>query len=271
MRGIPASKRSPLATPFRVGIIQVESTRGKGSTFRVEIPVLKVEDCEMPVSGIHRGQIVSLEPGQPEHRILIVDDHVENRLLLQRLLHNVGFQVQVAEDGVSGIENLLTWKPHFIWMDWRLPGLDGLEATRRIRGLDSGQVKIVVLSAFAFTEHRQEALASGVDDFVSKPFRAQEIFDCLSRHLGVRYRYQSAGTARAASVLGQEALISLPAELRKELADALVSLQSEQIVDVISRISKQNATLGRTLSQYAERSAYSPILQALQSCDPVQT
>jgi CheY-like chemotaxis protein len=157
-------------------------------------------------------------------------------------------------------------------MDWRLPGLDGLEATRRIRALDSSRyVKIVVLSAFAFTEHREEALAAGVDDFVSKPFRAEDIFDCLSRHLGVRYRYQAAAPENVASALGQETLVGLPAELRKELADAVVSLEIERIAGVIGRISKQNAVLGRTLSQYAERSAYSPILRALQSCDPVQT
>ena len=70
--------------------------------------------------------------------------------------------------------SFVTWRPHFIWMDWRLPDMDGLEVTRRIRALDGGRdVKIAILSAFAFTEYRNEALAAGVDDFVTKPFQAR--------------------------------------------------------------------------------------------------
>ncbi|MBV8549810.1 MAG: response regulator [Acidobacteriaceae bacterium] len=254
------------------GVIQAESAPGKGSLFRVEIPVLKVEGSEMPDAGVHRGRIIGLEPGQPEYRVLIVEDQVENWLLLQRLLENVGFEVRVAGDGAAGIEKFLAWRPHFIWMDWRLPGMNGLEATRRIRELDGGRdVKIVILSAFAFTEYRAEALAAGVDDFVSKPFRAEEIFDCLARRLGVRYTYQTASTQKTAGALGLEALAGLPMELRKELADAVITLDIERVAVVIDRISGQNGALGRTLSQYAERYAYSSILQALRSSEPVET
>ncbi len=253
------------------GTIQVESAPGKGSLFRVEIPVLKIEESEMPASGLRRGRIIGLEPGQPEYRVLIIEDQMENWLLLQRLLENAGFQSQVAGNGVAGVEKFLSWRPHFIWMDWRLPGIDGLEATRRIRELDGGwDVKIVVLSAFAFAEHRDEALAAGVDDFVSKPFQAEEIFDCLARHLGVRYTYQAAATKEAAGAVGQEELAGLPAELQKELADAVISLDIGRIAGVIDRISGQNAALGRALSQYAERYAYSSILQALRSSESIQ-
>ena len=105
---------------------------------------------------------------------------MENWLLLQRLLEKMGFLAQVCNDGATGIEKFVTWRPHFIWMDWRLPGMDGLEVTRRIRELDGGRnVKIAILSAFAFNEYRDEALAAGVDDFVSKPFQAEKIFECL--------------------------------------------------------------------------------------------
>ncbi|MBV9500570.1 MAG: response regulator [Acidobacteriaceae bacterium] len=248
------------------GTIQVESTPGQGSLFRMEIPALVVDKSEMPDTGIHRGRIIGLEPGQPEYRILIVEDQVENAILLQRLLDNAGFRIQAAADGETGIETFRRWRPHFIWMDWRLPGMDGLETTRRIRALDGGRdVKIVILSAFAFTEYREEALGAGVDDFVSKPFRSDEIFDCLARHLGVRYVYQKPAAERAAGALGQEALAALPDELRNELTEAVISLDIDRITAVINRISQQDMLLGRTLSQYAEKYAYSAIRLALQS------
>ncbi|MFZ0593534.1 MAG: two-component regulator propeller domain-containing protein [Bryobacteraceae bacterium] len=254
------------------GAIRVDSESGKGSLFRVEIPVAKIESSEVPSTAVtHGGRIIGLAPGQAEYRVLIVEDREENWLLLHRLLQNAGFQVQVAEDGATGIEKFLTWRPHFIWMDWRLPGIDGLEATRRIRDLEGGrEVKIAILSAFAFTEYREEALASA-DDFVGKPFRAEEIFDCLARHLGARYTYQTTVTEKAGGALEQEALEALPAELRKELMDAVISLDIERIAGAITRISGQDAALGRTLSQYAERYAYSSILQALQSSEAVRS
>jgi signal transduction histidine kinase/DNA-binding NarL/FixJ family response regulator len=254
------------------GMIEIERAPRKGSLFRVEIPVLKADAFEMPASGIHRGRIIGLEPGQPEYRILIVEDQTQNWLLLQRLLETAGFQSQVAEDAATGIEKFITWRPHFIWMDWRLPGMDGLETTRRIRELDGGRdVKIVVLSAFAFSEYREEALAAGVDGFLTKPFQAEEMFGYLARLLGVRYAYQEPATEKTTSALGQEALAGLPVELRKELADALISLDIERIAGVIGRISEQNAALGSTLSQYGERYAYSSILEALKSSETVPT
>lgn len=253
------------------GTIHVESAPGKGSLFRVEVPVLKVETSDMPASKLHRGRITGLEPGQPEYRVLIVEDQEENWLLLQRLLENVGFQVRMAGDGATGIEKFLSWHPHFIWMDWRLPGMDGLETTQRIRALEGGrEVKIVILSAFAFTEYRAQALAAGVDDFVSKPFQADDIFDCLARQVGVRYQYQSGATQKATSALDGGALAALPAEIRKELADAIVSLDIERIAAIVTDISKQNASLGHILSQCADKYAYSSILLALQSSEAVR-
>ena len=134
------------------------------------------------------------EPGEPEHRILIVEDDGENRLLLERLLQNAGFQVRVAGDGEQGVELSRTWRPHFVWMDLRMPGMGGVEAARQIRALEGGRdVKIVAVSASVFASERSGVLAAGLDDFVGKPYRPGEIFDCMARHLGVRYRVN--GTA----------------------------------------------------------------------------
>ena len=249
------------------GNIRVESELGEGSSFRVELPVLKLEQVELP-SETPRGRVTGLEPGQPQYRVLIVEDQRENWRLLQGYLQNAGFQVQVAEDAVTGINKFVAWRPHFIWMDWRLPGMDGLEASRCIRELDGGRdVKIAMLSAYAFGEDVEKAMAAGVDDFVSKPFRADEVFNCLARHLGVRYTYETAVTQTAPGPLSPEAFASLPLELRKELAGAIISLDIDRIAAIITRIAEQNEELGRVLSQHAEQFAYPPILDALQSSE----
>ena len=74
-------------------------------------------------------QVLGLEPGQPEYRILMVEDEPENWMVLERLLENAGFQVRVAENGETGVETFREWRPQFIWMDLRMPVMDGIEAT----------------------------------------------------------------------------------------------------------------------------------------------
>jgi CheY-like chemotaxis protein len=121
--------------------------------------------------------VLGLEPGQPDWRILIVEDQPENNLLLSRLLEDAGFQVCTAANGLEGIDRFQQWRPHFIWMDRRMPVMDGLEATRRIRALPGGEaVKIVALTASVFAEQRGEMLAAGMDDILHKPFQPRQRF-----------------------------------------------------------------------------------------------
>ena len=167
------------------------------------------------------------------------------------------------------IEKFRTWQPHLIWMDIRLPVMDGMEATAKIRTLEGGRdVRIVALSASAFAHEREAVLAAGMDDFLRKPFQSHEIFDCLERHLGVRYSYRQAeplrpthpGPVRAAD------LATLPETLRNDLADAVVHLDLQRIREAISRVTEHDARLGEILSRSAERLAYSTILKALADC-----
>jgi len=253
------------------GTIRLDSTPGKGSLFRIEVPVERAEEPEVMTSQGDREQVIGLETGQPEYRMLIVEDQRENWLLLQRLLNDTGFQVQVAEDGAQGVEMFRTWKPHLIWMDLRLPVMGGMEAAREIRALDGGrQVKIVALTASGFAQQRADVLAAGLDDFVRKPYRREEIFDCLARQLGVRYLHSETrheSPTRQVAALRREALAMLPQQLRKELADALVRLDPEAIVEVIDRVSKQDAQLGEVLAHCSKRFAYTEILSALEDCN----
>ena len=160
------------------GTIEVESTTDKGSCFRVELPVERTEECEARPAG--RDRVLGLEPGQPEYRILMVEDQPENWMVLERLLRKRVFKSAWRRMAKQGVESFREWRPQFIWMDLRMPVMDGIEATRRIRALDGGRdVKIVAVTASGFESQRSEVLAAGLDDYVRKPYRLDEIFDCM--------------------------------------------------------------------------------------------
>ena len=146
--------------------------------------------------------------------------------------------------------------------------MDGVEAMRHIRALDGGrEVKIAAVSASVFAGQQGEVLAAGLDDFVRKPYRPGDIFDCLARHLGVRYRYLEARPAsreEPAAALPREAFATLPAELRAELRDALIALRVERIEEMIVRVRERDSALGAALARCADRLAYTAIFQALE-------
>jgi CheY-like chemotaxis protein len=172
------------------GTLLVESEVGRGSRFVVELPLELATGSETYGAELTLGQPFILEPGQPEWRILIVEDDPEGATVLRKMLTRAGFQVMVAESGALGIEAFRQWRPHFIWMDLDLDlaQLNGTEATRRIRRLDGGaDVKIAAITAAADASERDGLTRAGFDDFTSKPFRQTEIFFCMARHLGVRY------------------------------------------------------------------------------------
>ena len=250
------------------GTIQVESTKDRGSRFAVTLSVEQAEGFETNRSESREGRVIGLKPGQPEYRILIVEDEPESRLLLQRMLQNAGFHVCVGENGAQGVEMFQSWQPHFIWMDWRMPVMGGAEATRRIRSLEGGtEVRIAAVTASAFASERLAVLAAGVDDFIRKPYRATEIFDCLGRHLQVHFRFARADSVprEQASSIRPEELEALPEELRAELVDALVRLDTNRVVRTIKCVQERDSALGSMLADWASRLAYSEILNAINS------
>lgn len=247
------------------GNIEVESELGQGSLFRMTIPMELSERSTVLPQSAEIPQRYRLEEGQPEWRVLIVEDQEENWLALEQLLVNAGFRVSVAENGLQGIEKFLEFHPQLIWMDMRMPQMDGVEATRRIRECEGGhEVKVVALTASASASQRDEILACGLDDYIRKPFRPGEIFDCLARHLGVSYSQdQLLPKERGERALSYAAMAQVSVESRSFLRQALISLDAKRILLAIEKVGEEDASLAAILAEHSRAFAYTAILNAL--------
>uniref|UniRef100_A0ACD5H244 ATP-binding protein n=1 Tax=Desertifilum tharense IPPAS B-1220 TaxID=1781255 RepID=A0ACD5H244_9CYAN len=171
------------------GQLSVSSQESQGSTFAFEIPVNLASDRVASLSPQTR-QPVALAPDQPAYRLLVVDDNAENRFLLVKILQDLGFQVNQASSGSEALALWESWQPDLIWMDIRMPDLDGYEVTQRIRSTLKGQSPIIVaLTAQASVSDRSSTLASGCNDYLTKPLQDRLVFAKLTEYLGVRYVY----------------------------------------------------------------------------------
>jgi len=182
------------------GTITVQSTFGQGSTFTVGLPVRPCSGINGGVEAGDRRSITGLAPGQPQRRILVVDDQPENRLLLVRLLAPLGFAVQEASNGEEAVRLWQEWHPDLIWMDIRMPILNGYEATRKIRALDPEPNTIIIaLTAQTSQSDRPLVLAAGCNDYISKPFCTETIFLKMQEYLGLEYCYAGAEVMSASA------------------------------------------------------------------------
>lgn len=170
------------------GNITVNSTLGKGSTFSFTIK------AKPSTHGLATSNTIpvmqKIKPNQPHYRILIVDDKSDNRKLLLALLKPLGFLLQEAENGQQAVNIWKNWNPHFIFMDIRMPVMDGYQALQAIKAEDK-KVIVVAVTASIFEQERAAALSVGFDDFIRKPFKKEDIFTALHQHLAVEFITQT--------------------------------------------------------------------------------
>jgi signal transduction histidine kinase/DNA-binding response OmpR family regulator len=162
--------------------IHVTSAPGEGSVFRFELAVPLATEDILQKTALEK---VTGYVGAPRS-VLIVDDVVANRAMLADLLGGIGFAVAEANDGMQAVSMVQMQAPDLVLMDIRMPVMDGLEATRRIRAnIHLRQMPIVAISASATVEDEREALEAGVNAFMTKPIDEAELLAHIRRFLGL--------------------------------------------------------------------------------------
>ncbi|CAN7198190.1 AAA family ATPase [Pseudoduganella sp. LjRoot289] len=245
------------------GELRLASEPGHGTcaSFSVDLPPVSAEAASP--DPLPR-RVVALAAGQPRYRVMVVDDRAEARQLLRRLLAPLGFEVREACDGRQAVELWRAWPAHLIWMDMRMPVMDGRAATRCIKASPNGGATVIIaLTASSFEDERADILAAGCDDFLRKPFHESDLFALMQKHLGVTFVHQEEGEGGAAAPkLDAGALAVLPAAQRLALEQGLVQLDTAAVEAVIAEVG--DPSLARALATLASEFQYTQILRLLQ-------
>ncbi len=247
--GLPISRKF---VQLMGGEIAVSTQLGRGTIFKFDIQVEPTEAADMETEKPTR-RVIGLEPGQTSYRILVVDDRWENRRLLAKLLTPIGFEVSEAENGQEAIALWSSWEPHLIWMDMRMPVINGYEATQQIKSHLKGQATVIIaLTASTLEEERAVVLSAGCDDFVRKPFREEVIFEKMAQYLGLRYVYEQlapvSGQSQSVSEkLTKEALAVMPPEWLAQLHQAAAKINAKLIGELIAQIPEEHQPLAQAL------------------------
>lgn len=254
------------------GGITVKSTPGEGTSFTVTIAVQQASPNPTIPSTTPTGLITGLAPGQPAYRILVADDHDDSRSLLVSLLQQVGFSTITASNGREAIALWQQHRPHAIFMDMKMPDLDGYEASRAIKGLpDSDSTIIVALTASAFEQDREAILQAGCDDLICKPFNFTDLLTLLSDRLGVQYTYAAAPTPSTPPIRSNTTddaallplLMAQSEEWRSQLRSAVTRGSDTQALELLEQLPESMADLHILLTAWIDALRFDRVIELL--------
>ncbi|WP_017302876.1 ATP-binding protein [Spirulina subsalsa] len=245
------------------GTIEVHSQVGSGTTFCFNFPIhLSAVIPNSPERLARR--VIGLEPNQPTYRLLIVDDKPTNCQLLVKLLKPLGFSLKTAHNGEEAIAIWEEWDPHLVWMDMRMPVLDGYAATQRIKSSPKGKDTVIVaLTASVLDEQRKMIEAIGCDGFLRKPFDEIQILELLEEHLGVRFideiKEENITPVKPIKELTSLDFMKMPKDWIARLYQASVDLEEEELVELIEQIPANQEALSQGLSDLVSQYRFDKI------------
>jgi PAS domain S-box-containing protein len=249
------------------GDITVSSELGKGSvfTFRVEIK----EGNSDAIEKSSPNGVIGIENNESPFRILVVDDKPDNLKVAVNLLKLVGFETNEAVNGKDAIEKFEDWSPHLILMDMRMPVMDGYEATRRIKATEKGmKTPIVALTASTFEDELKKIGSMGMEGYIRKPFRENELFSTIGKILGIKYLYEieKAGPSTKYDIDNSAMnldISKLPNSLLLKMQNALDVADLDLLVLLIKNIEVDNPELAGALMNLAVHYDYDQLQEIL--------
>ncbi len=233
------------------GELKVDSQLGKGSRFYFTLDLSPALE-EINPSRMEDRKVIGLKPGESV-KALIVDDHPLNRVILSKMLMDIGVEINEAENGLVALAKIEKDAPDIVFIDFRMPKMDGVEAIKHIRSDSGNRIKIVLVTATAY-DHEFEALRiCGCDQLIKKPFRFERICQALTELLDVDFVYDeeietSEDDESSVSKEFDFASINLPRELYQRLKEsAELSLITE-----VKKAVQEIEELGPDASVFAE-------------------
>lgn len=248
------------------GKIEVESRVGKGSRFYFSVDLQEAEHSGIDGdAGKDKRNHYRIIGDSKPPVVLVVEDTTESRELLALLLREAGCTVLEAANGEEAIAIAKAKRPEFIWMDIRMPVMDGLTATRRIKDLEPEyKTVIAAISAHVFEEERDSILAAGADDMLGKPFLEHDVFRMMEKHLDIAFVQEPLIDNRIATALKE-----IDMEERALLKEALLLLDIESVQDVLNHIKLHDQKAADILSAELEKMNYSLLLKELKTVEEV--
>jgi hypothetical protein len=248
------------------GDIAVKSELNQGTTFNFSIQVKLGKETQESNKSTQR--VLALAPDQPIYKILAVDDKPINCQLLVKLLTPLGFEVKEAANGEDAIAIWEAWEPHLIFMDMRMPVMDGYEATKYIKAQVKGSATAVVaLTASVLEEEKVIVLSAGCDDFIRKPFKENMIFEALTKHLGVTYIYEQNQEQDHSSLetakLSTKNFEIMPQQWLRQLSQAALEANTEEVITLIGEISSTEIFLTQSLTKLVRKFEFEQILDLI--------
>jgi PAS domain S-box-containing protein len=246
------------------GDLRVESELGRGTTFELDIPLEADAGVEV-LPPRRRARAVGLLPGRTPPSVLIVDDERDQRELLRDLLGALGVLTAEASDAHGALGAIAQRTPDLVFMDVKMPGIDGVEATRRIRATEAGRgVPVVISSASVLHEERSHVLSTGANEFIPKPFREDEIWAALERYLGPVFAYVDVpGATLPVAPLERADVMALGPGLVAELREAVELGYVARVPDVLASVPEEQKQTAAALSRLAASMQIETLLRLL--------
>ncbi|WP_190303394.1 ATP-binding protein [Pseudanabaena sp. UWO311] len=250
--GLPISRKF---VQLMGGDIAFKSEAGVGTVFEFNVLVGLSKSAKISATSTS-SRVIRLAPNQRTYRILVVDDRWENRQILIKLLTPIGLEVEEAENGQVAVTIWEQWQPDLIWMDMRMPVMNGYEATTQIRSQLKGQATtIIALTASTLEEERAIILSKGCDDFVRKPFLEDIIFEKMSEYLGVQYIYEEIATCEHATnqslvKFTAESLLVMSKQWLVQLEKSASQLDSIAITQLLTQVPQEHFLITKEIEDH---------------------